>query len=493
MKLISVASEVTPFAKTGGLADVSGTLPQALSDQGMDVYIAMPYYRDIVEKALSEGNISLPLQTLTSYHFDWDGVDHELRLLYLEWENVKVIFIENDALFNRDNLYITSTSKNGVPEITGYSDNFKRFALFSRAVSRYITETGDFEIVHTHDWQTALIPVYLTSDLYSSEKSKRPFLLHTIHNLAFQGSFPMEEFTNCGLDDSYIHLDKLESWGEVNLLKGAVIYSDAVNTVSPNYCEEIQKEEYGCGFAGLLLEWSDKLSGILNGIDHKEWDPATDDYLGKYRFKKGDSKGKERFKAHFVKEMDFTSPAAPLFVMVSRLTHQKGVELLLEVMEDLLKMDISLFILGSGDVKYEKAMEGLATKYKGHFKFSKEFNNPLAHRLYAAADYFLMPSVFEPCGLGQMIAMRYGALPIARATGGLKDTVFDIRKDRKGGNGLVFESVSSEQLLETIKSAVELFRGKDFIRARKNAFNSDHSWAASANEYIKIYKEGLNK
>jgi len=458
MNLVFCASEMVPFAKTGGLADVTGALPLVLEKAGHKIVVILPFYKEVKHSGITVHKLNAG----TSYA--------ELG------NNIRVYFIEEDAYFNRNGLY---GDKSG-----DYKDNLERFSYYSKKSLELLKEARFTpDIIHCHDWQSALIPVYLKS-LYSQDSFyKNTKTILTIHNLGYQGLFPKEKFQILGLDNSLFNIDALEFHGQINILKGGLVFSDYITTVSPTYSIEIQSDELGFGLEGLLRKRSPRLRGILNGLDYSIWNPETDKIISKnYSF--ADLNGKKANKEDLQKVFHLALRSdCPLFGIVSRLDQQKGFELLASCMADICKMDLQLVLLGTGDLKYHRLFEGLQKKYPKVFSLALKFDNELAHKIYAGSDAFLMPSRYEPCGLGQLISLRYGAVPIVFKTGGLADTVNNRR-------GFVFNKFTSENLLAAVKEAVRIFPDKEKWGVLvKNAMECDFSWEESAKKYSQLYEE----
>ncbi|MDD5448967.1 MAG: glycogen/starch synthase, partial [Candidatus Omnitrophica bacterium] len=412
MKILFVSSEVVPFAKTGGLADVAGSLPIFLEKSGVEIKIAMPKYKTIKVKG--------DRATLG--------------------KGVEVLFIENDKFFNREQLY--------GDKFGDYPDNLERFSYFSRQCLELIKKIGfKPDVIHCNDWQSSLIPVYLktqykTDPFYSNIKT-----MLTIHNLSYQGLFDASQFQKTGLDAGLFGMDGLEFYGKVNILKGGILFSDIITTVSPTYSREIQTKEFGYGLEGVLKSRANRIYGILNGIDYNLWNPKMDRHIAKmYDAAHIDDKGAN--KENLQKESALTvNRDIPLIGLISRLADQKGLDLISAVIGDLLKTKIQFICLGTGDEKYHILFERIAKLYPKKASINLKFDAVLAQKIYAGSDMFLMPSRFEPCGLGQMIALRYGTIPIVRLTGGLKDTIQEYDPATGEGNGFAFSGYSSDELL----------------------------------------------
>jgi starch synthase len=463
MKIAFVSSEVFPFSKTGGLADVVGALSKETAELGNDVIVLTPLYKSVFDK-FSDKIVNTNKKV-------WVDVPNglvEFELWATILNKVKFIFFKNEGLFFRQGFY----NENGFD----YPDNYFRFATFSMAVMNYLKHHDiEPDIIHCNDWQTALIPVYHKS-FFNDIKTKT---ILTIHNLAFQGIFDIN-LTSIGLDNSFLIMSKLEFYGKTNYLKGGIVYSDFVTTVSPTYAEEIKTPEYGFGLDGLLKYYDYKLIGILNGIDYEYWNPLTDKLIYENY---NTSKMKNKNKSPLTKE--FSLNDNPLFVMVSRFAEQKGINMILDIGENFNRLNANFIFLGDGTPDFNNKMKNLESLCR-NVKVILGYNEELSHKLYSAADFYLMPSIFEPCGLSQMIAMRYGALPVVRKTGGLNDTVKDL--SLKEGYGFVFEEAKSDSLLFQINRAIDFYSNIKFDSYVNFVMKIDFSWKKSAKKYLKIYQ-----
>ncbi|RJO64696.1 MAG: glycogen synthase GlgA [Candidatus Omnitrophota bacterium] len=460
MKILFCASEVVPFAKTGGLADVAGALPLALEKEAQEVVLVMPAYKSL--KSLTQPKIQ-------KYK---EGI---LRCTI--GKAVKVYFIENDAYYNRDTLY---GDKKG-----DYPDNLDRFSYYCRKTLELAKEIGfKPDIVHCHDWQSALIPVFLKTVYLKDEFFKNTKTVFTIHNIGYQGLFPKEEYPKLGLDWKYFTMDTLEFYDKINILKGGLVFSDIITTVSPTYSREIQTKEFGFGLEGILSKRRQSLFGILNGLDYSIWNPETDTFLEKdYSLGSIEDKGKNKAALQRLCGLPVKKDV-PLFGIVSRLAQQKGFDILADAMEALMQLELQCVILGTGDLKYHEILEAVVKKYPKKISLYLKFDDCLAHKIYAGSDIFLMPSKYEPCGLGQLISLRYGTIPLAFKTGGLADTV---TKE----NGFVFEKYSKDALIKIIKKSIVSFQNNaQWNRLRARAMKSDFSWGESARRYVDLYKNG---
>ena len=469
MKVAFCSSEVFPFSKTGGLADVCGALPLSLENQGVEVKIFTPLYKDIQPANM----------------FDEWGVSKIGK-------NIEVVFIRNDNFFNRSGLY-------GTPE-GDYPDNLERFSFFCFKILEVLKKINfKPDVIHCHDWQTGLVPVFLKYKFSQDLFYKDIKTVFTIHNLAYQGLFAQEEFSKLNLPPELFSIDGLEFYGKINILKGALLFSDILTTVSPTYAKEIQTEEFGCGLEGVLKKRAESLYGVLNGLDYSVWDPAKDGLIyKKYSPKNILVKLENKLK---LQKDNKLKPQKEKFLLgfVGRLAEQKGIDLLAEVIPEVIEnLNTQLIILGTGDIKYHQVLDKFYRKYskgkfRGNFSLHIKFDEKLAHRIYAGVDCFLMPSRFEPCGLGQMISFKYGTIPIVHATGGLADTVVDYTANPQNGNGFVFRDMSKEAFLDAIKRAKEVFNKKrKWSSLRRKVTTFLFSWEDSAKRYIELYNKCLS-
>lgn len=477
MKIVEVASEIAPYAKTGGLADVVGTLPIYFEKAEQEVFMFMPLYKSVKESGF---DIELLDVTFDIPIGDTVHTGHLWKSIHPGSKNITVYFIQHDEYYDREGLYGTESGD--------YQDNSERFIFFSRAVLEVIKVLGlSIDMVHCHDWQTALIPVYLKT-LYKHDKAFSSVkTVLTLHNLAYQGLFSHEDMQLTGLDKSLFNWKQLEHWGKVNFLKGGIIFSDILTTVSKRYAEEIKTSEFGCGLEDVIKENENKLLGIINGVDYAQWSPEVDKLIP-HTYNADDLRGKAMCKKHLQKVLGLPQTQVPLLGMISRLAEQKGVDLLIVIMEDLMKKDIQLVILGTGEEKYHQMLKQLAPKYNGKLSINIMFDNQLAHQIEAGADIFLMPSKYEPCGLNQMYSLRYGTIPVVRETGGLADTIINANEETlKDGTatGFTLKGYFATELLEVIERALELYQSKTKWKGLiKNAMKQNWSWQKSAREYI---------
>src|ERR1700677_686234 len=476
-KILLVASEVHPFAKTGGLADVAGALPHALLKLGCEVAVVMPKYKSVSpEKYRLKYEINGLSVPMGMGDMSADILSTRLGDTY-----AKIYFVQCDRYFDREGLY-------GTPE-GDYHDNAERFAFFSRSVLEMLRALDWYpDVIHLNDWQTGLIPAYLKT-LYADQKNyQRIRTLFTIHNMAYQGLFPKYVLPMTGLRWEEYKQEKLEFYDQVNYLKAGLVYSDVISTVSPTYAAEIKTDEFGQGLQGVLNTRAEDLRGILNGIDYDEWNPATDKEIpAQYTVKNHDRKIESKMKLLNEQGLDFKAQT-PVIGLVSRLTDQKGLDLISEIIEPFLAMDAQLVVLGTGDARYHEMFEMLQRRFPQKLAVNLKYDHRLAKLIYAGSDMFLMSSRFEPCGLGQMIAMKYGSIPLVRKTGGLSDTVENLSSEGKKGTGFVFENYRSEELLFIIRRAVEAFRQpKIWKELVQRAMTKDFSWDASARQYLDLY------
>jgi starch synthase len=473
LRILMAASEVTPFAKTGGLGDVLGALPVALQELGASIHVVMPAYRTIDWAAAGAENDGV-LEVWMG------GTRRETSLRHARHRGVPVSFVVADEFFDRDHLY-------GGPG-GDYPDNAERFAFFARAVLALATRLEPPpDVLHCHDWQTGLVPVFAHAD--GAVLPAPPRTVLTVHNLGYQGLFPPAVWPLLGLDWSYFTPRNLEFYGLVNFLKGGLVHADALTTVSRRYAEEILEPEQGHGLDGVLRERRDAVIGILNGVDYTEWDPAHDRHLVA-RYDAEDLGGKARCKAGLQAELGLrVAPHTPLLGMVSRLADQKGFDILSAVLPELLRLDLQLVILGSGDARYESALAAEGRRAPDRLAVRIAFDEPAAHRIEGGADAFLMPSRYEPCGLNQMYSLRYGTVPVVRATGGLDDTISEFDPVSGRGNGFKFAPYTPEALLGAIRRALDVYhRPAAWRRAIANGMACDFSWRGPAARYLELYR-----
>jgi starch synthase len=474
MRVLMVASEAVPFAKTGGLADVLGALPRALVRLGHDVDVVMPRYRGITA-GQPGGLLDVAL-----------GRQRETAGVYTTRDDgVRTVFIDHPAYFDRDYLYGAGGHD--------YPDNPERFAFLAQAALNWAAAGGDaYDVFHAHDWQAGLVPV-LAGQMFRTQASlTRVPTVFTIHNLAYQGVFDASWLPRLGLGWDLMRMDAMEYWGRISYLKAGLVFSRLLTTVSPTYAAEIQTPAYGFGFDGIIRERADDLVGILNGIDYDQWDPARDPALPE-PFTASRLAGKEAAKRAVLDAYQLpVSPEGmqrPVVGLISRLVDQKGFDLLAGIADELPRLGATFVLLGSGERRYEDLWLGLAARYPDRIGARIGFDERLAHLIEGGADLFLMPSRFEPCGLNQMYSLRYGTVPLVRATGGLADTVRNFNPQTGAGTGFTFDEYSPQALLGTLRWALGVFQDRQtWQRIQVAGMQQDHSWDASARRYVEVYE-----
>ena len=476
LKVLFVASEATPFAKSGGLADVAGSLPRALRQLGHDVRVVIPCYR------MAEQDNRL-LKGSQSVEITLQGTPYRASLKEAVYDGVPYWFIDTPEFFDRDDLYGTAEGE--------YPDNGLRFGFFAQAVLEMVKRL-DFQpdLIHLNDWQSGFVPVLLKTTYQQDAFFAATKTLLTIHNLGYQGIFPLTLLQQLDLPEELASPAELEYFGNLSVLKGAIHYADLINTVSPTYCREIQEPEQGYGFDGILRQRSADLSGIINGLDYRSWTPETDVALA-HNYSAQNLRGKGLCKKSLQKELGLEiSREVPIIAVVSRLVQQKGIDLIKSLWQELLERDLQFVLLGSGTQQEMAFWREQQDKYPGKVSINLTFNENLSHRLYSAADLLLVPSLYEPCGLTQMIALKYGALPVVRRTGGLADTVVDVNENPKEGYGFVFDRFDSQELLQSIDQALDLYvQRRRWLTIVRRGMNQDFSWTNSATEYQKLYRQ----
>ena len=485
LRVLFMASEVEPFAKTGGLADVAGALPAALAALGHDVRILMPRYRG-VDAFAGEVRTVVPRLTVTLGDRAVEGVLFEGRTP----SDVPVYFLGQDHYYDREGLYGTADGD--------YWDNCERFIFFCRGGLEALLSLGEPDrapwrphVVHCHDWQTGLVPVYLRT-LYRDHPSLgRIATLFTIHNLAYQGVFWHYDMPMTGLGWDLFTPAGLEFYGKLNFLKGGLVFSDLLNTVSRTYAREIRTPAFGSGLEGVLEERSHDLHGVVNGIDYEVWNPAKDPAIAQ-PYSADDPGGKAACRAALRDELGLETAPGPVVGIVTRLVEQKGMDLVLQALPGILAEGCQLVLLGSGEANLEAAFVESARQHPGRVAVRIGYEAELAHRIYAGADCFLMPSRYEPCGLGQLIALRYGTVPVVRRTGGLTDTVTEFEPARRAGTGFTLDAFAVDALLDAVRRAASAYRQPALWKALvRNAMAEDFSWEASAREYVTLYGKAL--
>ncbi|HVN88167.1 MAG TPA: glycogen synthase GlgA [Candidatus Binatia bacterium] len=475
MRVLMAASEAAPLVKTGGLGDVLGALPPVLAAHGVDVALVLPAYRDIDRTRFplrpSGFSIRVPVSSRMI----------EAEVLTTELPGGVPVFLPRvDAYFDRDGLYGTSQG--------GFVDNAERFAFFARAVLAIAERVGAPDVLHCHDWQTALAPAFLRADAIRYPLLTRSTSLLTIHNVAYQGVFWKDDWHLLNLDWRYFTADQIEFHDQINYLKAGIVFADAVTTVSRKYAEEIQTPEFGWGLEGVLRGRHDALVGILNGVDYAEWNAAADPHIEAH-YTRDNFMGKARCKAALQRAFGLPETGkTPLFGIVSRLADQKGFDLLAVALPELLATrDVQLVVLGTGEPKYHAQLDELARRFAGRMGVALRFDNPLAHQIEAGADLFLMPSRYEPCGLNQIYSLKYATIPVVHATGGLDDTITPF--DGRTGTGFKFTDYTPSALLDCIDTALAYYRQPaKWRQLRRNAMAADFSWDRSAEQYVDLYR-----
>jgi starch synthase len=461
-----VASEATPFAKTGGLADVLGSLPAALAERGENVAVVIPAYRET----------RYPLAPREAYRdlFVPIGPGYLVNILETAQNGVTYYFVQCPALYDRDGIYGSGPAD--------FPDNHLRFAVLSLAAIGVARHLFPADLLHLHDWQAALAPVYMREHFRGDPTFRRIKSLLTIHNLGYQGIFGPEVAPQLGLEPRWMNPEQLEFFGDVNFLKAGIAWSDAISTVSKGYAREIQTSEYGFGLDGFLRKHG-PITGIVNGVDYSQWSPEHDPHIAQ-NYSAADLSGKRACKRAILAEYGLPDDNLdrPLAAIVSRFASQKGFDILADAASRLLLEDLDLVVLGSGDPVYESMFQALARAYPDQVGVQIGYDDGLSHRIEAGGDLFLMPSQYEPCGLNQIYSLKYGTVPVVRATGGLDDT---IDKD----TGFKFRDYSGDALLESVRLALKAFRNKDdWTRRMRRGMQKDFSWKASAGEYVELYR-----
>jgi starch synthase len=474
-----VGSEAQPFAKTGGLADVLGALPKALTRLGHIVDLVIPRYRGIdVGQPSSSIRVAL------------GGQVDDAQISEIASNGLRTIFVGHQAYFDREYLYGAADRD--------YPDNPERFAFFCQAALNWAVSTGlRYDVVHAHDWQCGLVPLLLNRAASTSPAPKRPPTVFTIHNLAYQGIFDASWLPRLGFGWDLMRVDAMEYWGRISYLKAGIVFSDLVTTVSPTYAEEIQTKELGFGFDGILSQKSPDLIGILNGIDYDQWDPERDLNLPQ-PYNASKLKGKAAAKRQLLDTYGLPARAKdrvrPLIGMISRMVDQKGLDLISALADELPKLGAMFVVLGTGDRRYEEMWRSLAAGHPAVVGARIGFDEGLAHLIEGGSDIFLMPSRFEPCGLNQMYSLRYGTVPVVRATGGLSDTVVDVDPETCQGTGFRFVEPAPEALLAALRRAIAAYGNRPlWRRIQKTGMRQDFSWDASARQYVAVYERAAGR
>jgi starch synthase len=483
MRIVFAASECVPYVNTGGLADVIGALPREVARQGHQVTTYLPFYRQISakmkERVVAIKSLTIPFQYYNRFATVLDGGVQD---------GVQYYFIDCPELFDREYIYATPTGD--------YQDNWERFGLFSRAVLEAAKVLGVPDVFHAHDWETAPMPIYLRTSYYFDPLLRSAGTLLTVHNAGFQGWFPPVTVERLLLPWDIYTPDRAEHYNQLNFLKGGVMYSDIVSTVSRKYAEEIQTAEFGSGLEGTFQKRANDLHGILNGIDTVKWNPATDGNIAAH-FTAENLDGKASCRRDVLHAFGLThaSDDTPVLGIVSRFATQKGFDLLAQIADDLAAEEMVLVVLGDGEPYYENLFHQLQERHPGKISVRVPYDRALAHKVEAGADAFLMPSHYEPCGLGQLYALRYGTIPIVRATGGLDEAVAEWNPETREGTGFKFHGYAPGDFLAAIRRAVALFKGdkEGWKKLVRNAMAEDHSWVGPAGEYIKLYEEAARR
>jgi starch synthase len=477
MNILLASSEVYPYSKTGGLADMVGALAKTLAHCGHQARIVTPLYRGIQgqfpEIRREDWWFDLPLGTRR--------VQAELFSLEAE-KNLTIYFIRQPEFFDRDGYYM---EKN-----IGYADNAERFIFFSKCVAhlaRYLPWRPD--AIHVHDWQGGFVPALVLNQQKNEGWGSPPPTVLTIHNLAYQGTFPASTFALANLPPEFFTSETSEYFEQVNCLKAGIALADLITTVSPRYAREILTEEYGCGLDGFLRKRQNRLVGILNGVDYAEWNPMTDPHL-KASYSTTRLLGKKLNKAELQKELGLAVTDVPLFGTITRLAEQKGMDIQLAALEEMMSAEMQFVLLGSGSPAYEHGYHELARRFPNKVATRFGYNEGLSHRIEAGCDFYLMPSRYEPSGLNQMYSLHYGTVPIVRATGGLDDSVVDFTENKARANGIKFSEYSARALARGIRKALALYEQPELLRrCRQNGMKTDFSWERTVGEYVKVYEK----
>jgi len=468
MKIVFVSAEVAPYSKSGGLADVAGSLPKEFIKMGHEVIVITPKYKEILYPM--EYVKDFPIE-MGSHKMDAIIRKHIRRI---QDKRLETFFIDNGYYFNRDGMYC-------------HSDEAERFSFFVKAASKLIDEIKP-DILHLNDWQTGPIAIY-TRDIYKNYSTK---IIYTIHNMEYNGRFSKDDFKHLGLDyNTYMQVDKMEFYGDMSFSKAGILYSDICTTVSPTYANEIETEEYGFGYQGLmqLKKEQNKLVGIINGIDYDYFNPATDEFIYQ-KYDINSIENKKINKSKLQEELGLPIKDVPMIAIVSRVVKHKGYDILIESLKELLHQDIQFVQLGIGDEHYINRFKLLKEKFPDKISINNIFDERLAKNIYASSDLFMIPSAFEPCGLSQLISFRYGTLPIARKTGGLNDTVIGFLGNHEEGNGFTFWNSKKEDLIEVTNLALGVYKDRQtWENLVKRVMSLDYSWRKSAEKYLEIYNK----
>lgn len=472
--ILFVASESVPFIKTGGLADVVGSLPKYLNKEEFDVRVILPKYMCMKEEYKNQ------LNYVTHFYMDMGWRNQYVGVLEMIYDGIHFYFIDNEYYFA------------GMKPYGNIYEDIEKFAFFSKAALSVLPDIGFRpDIIHCHDWQTGLIPIYLKDRFQENPFYHGVRTIMTIHNLKFQGIWDIKTVQNItGLPDYYFVPDKMEAYGDANYLKGGLVYADVITTVSPTYAEEIKTPFYGENLNGLMVARANDLRGIVNGIDYEEYDPQTDKMIEKNYNVKNFRKEKVKNKLALQKELGLAQSEKVFMIgIVSRLTDQKGFDLINYMMEEMCQQDWQIVVLGTGEERYENMFRHFAWKYPDKVSANIYYSEAMSHKVYAACDAFLMPSLFEPCGLSQLMSLRYGTLPIVRETGGLKDTVIPYNEYEGTGTGFSFANYNAHEMYNTIRYAHSIYvdKKREWNKIVDRAMTADFSWEASADQYAELY------
>jgi starch synthase len=482
MHIVFAASECSPWAKTGGLGEVMGALPRQIADLGHQVTVFLPYYRQVRERLVAEGapehnvaieSLTIPFGYYSRFATILDGG---------KADGVQMYFVDCPEMFDRESLYAVPSGE--------YADNWERFGLFCRAVLEATKQLGVPDVFHLHDWQAALVPVYLKT-LYAGDPvlRNRPTVL-SIHNAGYQGLYPPQTTEKLLFPWDIFTMDRLEHYDKFNFLKGGIVYSDLLTTVSPRYAQEIQTSEFGEGLEGALRKRAADLVGILNGVDYVEWNPAADGNIAAH-YSPENLAGKAECRRDLLHAFGAgtVSDSTAVLGMVTRLATQKGIDLLEKIAVQLMKEDVVLVVLGTGEQYYENLLRSLAFEFPDRVLVKIAYDDMLAHKVEAGSDMFLMPSHYEPCGLNQIYSLKYGTPPVVRGTGGLEDTVEEWDPEARNGTGFKFHSYKPEDFLTAIQRALAVFKDKDaWHQLMRDGMAKDYSWTRSAAEYVEVYE-----
>ncbi len=486
MKVVYLSSEVVPFTKTGGLADIAGAIPKSLQNLGVEIAVITPLYGVIKEAGYSITKTDIQFEVKIGDRLKPGCVYKG----FLPDTKIPVYFLDNEQYYGRMGLYNYPGTTND------FEDNCERFIFFAQGALEVIEKLKLCpDIVHCNDWQTGLVPVYLKTRYAGKACYARTKTIMTIHNITYQGVFWHWDMNLAGLDWSLFNWKQLEFYGKMNFLKGGIVFSDVITTVSETYAKEIQTAEYGAGLDGVLRDKADNLYGIINGVDYETWNPETDEYIvANYSAKK--LSGKQLCKKALQRKYGLPEKNVPVIGMITRLIDQKGLDLIADKFHDLMKTDSQFILQGTGEQRYHELFRAYAKKFPSKVAAKLSFDEQGAHEIEAGADMFLMPSRFEPCGLNQLYSLKYGAVPIVRSTGGLADTITDARLQpilNGNANGFSFKEYNADVMLDTVMNAIDLFKNKSkWTHLMRNGMTQDWSWEKSAKKYYELYKMLVN-